>query len=185
MTRNLEDRSGAGNGSPSRNLGCSNTRAASRSMVGKGSSPTSPDKIEKRVSGSLSRKDEKANGLAAANTNHDSASVQSVQEAGATTNTGSIIGGEKLNVVEVIEWPKIYISLSRKEKEDDFLAMKGTKLPHRPKKRAKNIDRALQVPTKAHNRRIENIQELSICFLSFSFCFFTLLIYLLPNIKCL
>ncbi|KAJ4702766.1 DUF1639 domain-containing protein [Melia azedarach] len=142
--RNLEDRSGAGNGSPSRNLGCSNTRAASRSMVGKGSSPTSPDKIEKRVSGSLSRKDEKANGLAAANTNHDSASVQSVQEAGATTNTGSIIGGEKINVVEVIEWPKIYISLSRKEKEDDFLAMKGTKLPHRPKKRAKNIDRALQ-----------------------------------------
>ncbi|XP_020273716.1 uncharacterized protein LOC109848566 [Asparagus officinalis] len=42
------------------------------------------------------------------------------------------------------EWPRIYISLSRKEKEDDFLAMKGTKLPQRPKKRAKNIDKNLQ-----------------------------------------
>ncbi|XP_008799581.2 trinucleotide repeat-containing gene 18 protein-like isoform X2 [Phoenix dactylifera] len=50
---------------------------------------------------------------------------------------------EKLNL-EHFEWPRIYISLSRKEKEDDFLAMKGTKLPQRPKKRAKNIDKALQ-----------------------------------------
>ncbi|XP_020266610.1 uncharacterized protein LOC109842109 [Asparagus officinalis] len=43
-----------------------------------------------------------------------------------------------------LEWPRIYVSLSRKEKEDDFLAMKGTKLPQRPKKRAKNIDKSLQ-----------------------------------------
>ncbi|KAJ0989425.1 hypothetical protein J5N97_007781 [Dioscorea zingiberensis] len=42
------------------------------------------------------------------------------------------------------EWPRIFISLSRKEKEDDFLAMKGTKLPQRPKKRAKNIEKTLQ-----------------------------------------
>jgi hypothetical protein len=52
--------------------------------------------------------------------------------------------GEKVSV-EVIQLPKIYISLSRKEKEDDFLAMKGTKIPQRPKKRAKNVDRTLQV----------------------------------------
>ncbi|KAJ6851839.1 putative protein TPRXL isoform X2 [Iris pallida] len=45
---------------------------------------------------------------------------------------------------ERLEWPRIYVSLSRKEKEDDFLAMKGTKLPQRPKKRAKNIDKSLQ-----------------------------------------
>ncbi|RWW05757.1 hypothetical protein BHE74_00017294, partial [Ensete ventricosum] len=51
---------------------------------------------------------------------------------------------EKLSL-DRLEWPKIYLSLSRKEKEDDFLAMKGTKLPQRPKKRAKNIDRTLQV----------------------------------------
>ncbi|WOK91478.1 hypothetical protein Cni_G00169 [Canna indica] len=50
---------------------------------------------------------------------------------------------ERLNL-DHFEWPRIYISLSRKEKEDDFLAMKGTKLPQRPKKRAKNIDRTLQ-----------------------------------------
>lgn len=40
-------------------------------------------------------------------------------------------------------WPKIYITLSTKEKEDDFMAMKGCKLPHRPKKRAKIIQRTL------------------------------------------
>ncbi|KAJ1284791.1 hypothetical protein BS78_03G232200 [Paspalum vaginatum] len=51
--------------------------------------------------------------------------------------------GEKLGV-ERFELPRIYISLSRKEKEDDFLAMKGTKLPQRPKKRAKNVDKSLQ-----------------------------------------
>ncbi|WOL20566.1 hypothetical protein Cni_G29371 [Canna indica] len=50
---------------------------------------------------------------------------------------------EKLSL-DRLEWPRIYVSLSRKEKEDDFLAMKGTKLPQRPKKRAKNIDRTLQ-----------------------------------------
>ncbi|CAO2198092.1 unnamed protein product [Urochloa humidicola] len=52
-------------------------------------------------------------------------------------------GGEKLGA-ERFELPRIYISLSRKEKEDDFLAMKGTKLPQRPKKRAKNVDKTLQ-----------------------------------------
>ncbi|ONM12003.1 hypothetical protein ZEAMMB73_Zm00001d001793 [Zea mays] len=36
--------------------------------------------------------------------------------------------GEKLGV-ERFELPLFYISLSWKEKEDDFLAMKGTKLP--------------------------------------------------------
>lgn len=54
------------------------------------------------------------------------------------------VPAEKLNL-ERFECPRIYLSLSRKEKEDDFLAMKGTKLPQRPKKRAKNIDRTLQV----------------------------------------
>ncbi|XP_062217828.1 uncharacterized protein LOC133918085 [Phragmites australis] len=53
------------------------------------------------------------------------------------------VAGEKLGV-ERFELPRIYISLSRKEKEDDFLAMKGTKLPQRPKKRAKLVDKTLQ-----------------------------------------
>lgn len=45
---------------------------------------------------------------------------------------------------EASEWPRIYVSLSRKEKEDDFYAMKGTKLPHRPKKRSKPVERYVQ-----------------------------------------
>ncbi|KAJ0082444.1 hypothetical protein Patl1_11916 [Pistacia atlantica] len=142
-SRNLEERSGAVNGLPSRNCTSGNTsRAVSRSTAtaGKGSSP-SPDKIDKKITSSGSRKDEKLNGSSTRHdlNNHvDSAPAQSEQEVG---GVGAVV--EKVNV-EVIEWPKIFVSLSRKEKEDDFLAMKGTKLPHRPKKRAKNIDRALQ-----------------------------------------
>ncbi|KAK4413100.1 hypothetical protein Salat_2957200 [Sesamum alatum] len=40
-------------------------------------------------------------------------------------------------------WPKLFIGLSSKEKEEDFMAMKGCKLPQRPKKRAKLIQRTL------------------------------------------
>lgn len=42
-------------------------------------------------------------------------------------------------------WPKLYTTLSSKEKEEDFMAMKGCKLPQRPKKRAKIIQRSLLV----------------------------------------
>jgi hypothetical protein len=63
-----------------------------------------------------------------------------------STLTGNSVAtaGEKLGV-ERFELSLIYISLSRKEKDDDFLAMKGTKLPQRPKKQAKNVDKTLQV----------------------------------------
>ncbi|KVI06826.1 Protein of unknown function DUF1639, partial [Cynara cardunculus var. scolymus] len=40
-------------------------------------------------------------------------------------------------------WPKLFTTLSSKEKEEDFMAMKGCKLPQRPKKRAKMIQRTL------------------------------------------
>ncbi|XP_054817556.1 uncharacterized protein LOC129317211 isoform X2 [Prosopis cineraria] len=39
--------------------------------------------------------------------------------------------------------PKFVIALTNKEKEEDFLAIKGSKLPQRPKKRAKFIQRTL------------------------------------------
>lgn len=42
-------------------------------------------------------------------------------------------------------WPRLYTTLSSKEKEEDFMAMKGCKLPQRPKKRAKMIQRTLLV----------------------------------------
>ncbi|XP_071904199.1 uncharacterized protein [Coffea arabica] len=40
-------------------------------------------------------------------------------------------------------WPKLLVTLSNKEKEEDFMAMKGCKLPQRPKKRAKLIQKTL------------------------------------------
>ncbi|XP_041996900.1 uncharacterized protein LOC121746994 [Salvia splendens] len=42
-----------------------------------------------------------------------------------------------------VVWPKLLIALSSKEKEEDFMAMKGCKPPQRPKKRAKLIQRTI------------------------------------------
>lgn len=42
-------------------------------------------------------------------------------------------------------WPRLLISLSNKEKEEDFMQMKGCKPSQRPKKRAKLIQRAILV----------------------------------------
>ncbi|TVU44487.1 hypothetical protein EJB05_03930 [Eragrostis curvula] len=39
--------------------------------------------------------------------------------------------------------PRFFIALSNKEKEEDFLAMKGCKLPQRPKKRPKLMQKCL------------------------------------------
>lgn len=127
--------------------------------AGKRSPP--PEKLDRKIltcSGSA-KDDNKPNGSSLLATDrmnqvdsasaHQSAAQSELEAAGVgATNTAAPLaggggGGEKLNA-EVIEWPRIYIALSRKEKEDDFLAMKGTKLPQRPKKRAKNIDKALQ-----------------------------------------
>ncbi|KAI4340590.1 hypothetical protein MLD38_025409 [Melastoma candidum] len=40
-------------------------------------------------------------------------------------------------------WPKLFLSLSSKEKEEDFMAMKGCKPSQRPKKRGKLIQRSV------------------------------------------
>ncbi|XP_038981237.1 uncharacterized protein LOC103697778 [Phoenix dactylifera] len=42
-------------------------------------------------------------------------------------------------------WPTFAIALTNKEKEDDFLVFKGSKLPQRPKKRAKFIQRTINL----------------------------------------
>ena len=168
MLRNLDERSGCGgNGSPSRNGTSSSSRVISRSMVaGKRSPP--PEKLDRKMSSA--KDDNKPNGsslLATDRMNHvDSASAhqasQPEQEAAGAANTAAPLAGgagEKLNA-EVIEWPRIYVALSRKEKEDDFLAMKGTKLPQRPKKRAKNIDKALQVYIETYKQTNNNNNNL-------------------------
>lgn len=74
----------------------------------------------------------------------------SIDKAGGSTDGG---GGEIQRERGIEEnrsrrrvvWPKLYITLSSKEKEEDFMAMKGCKPPHRPKKRAKIIQRTLLV----------------------------------------
>lgn len=58
---------------------------------------------------------------------------------------GKVSGDGNNGEERALVWPKLYISLSSKEKEEDFLAMKGCKLPQRPKKRAKIIQRSLLV----------------------------------------
>ncbi|MCO5579007.1 hypothetical protein L7F22_032858 [Adiantum nelumboides] len=47
---------------------------------------------------------------------------------------------KELNLA-VSRWPKLLISLSHKEKEDDFMVMKGSRLPQRPKKRTKQVEK--------------------------------------------
>lgn len=44
---------------------------------------------------------------------------------------------------DIFQWPRFLLSLSRKEKEDDFMTIKGTKLPQRPKRRPKVVEKAL------------------------------------------
>ncbi|KAH0854454.1 hypothetical protein HID58_069226 [Brassica napus] len=47
-------------------------------------------------------------------------------------------------------WPKLFVTLSSKEKEEDFMAMKGCKPSHRPKKRAKLIQKSLLLVSPGH-----------------------------------
>lgn len=68
------------------------------------------------------------------------------------TTRGSLFedGGGKVLMEGVGEdkgfvWPKFFVALSSKEKEEDFMAMKGCKLPQRPKKRAKLVQKTILV----------------------------------------
>jgi hypothetical protein len=46
---------------------------------------------------------------------------------------------------ETTALPRFFIALSNKEKEEDFMAMKGCKLPQRPRKRPKLMQKCLLV----------------------------------------
>ncbi|XP_076910511.1 uncharacterized protein LOC143568180 [Bidens hawaiensis] len=67
--------------------------------------------------------------------------ASTVTAAGKPCVSSSVDGGTDRKVKHV--WPKLYITLSSKEKEEDFMAMKGCKPSHRPKKRPKAIQRSL------------------------------------------
>lgn len=141
MSRPLEDRSVTG--SPSRNNGGGGGRMVSRSANGGSKrSPPSPDKTETR---SNAKDHHQRQNVSDHNHHHHQrmSRLESTAQVHLEIDTNN--GDKTTTQVEVKEWPRIYIALSRKEKEEDFLAMKGTKLPHRPRKRAKNIDKGLQV----------------------------------------
>lgn len=151
----MEDPSLGGSEPPSRNSQGSNPNTVvCRSAVPKLSS-SGVERSSRRMPSFGSGKCQKPNGFSTThgyervnNSHGDSASVQSEQQGGVVSTvpaTSSIAANVNKVTVEIIQWPRIYIALSRKEKEDDFLAMKGTKIPQRPKKRAKNVDRILQV----------------------------------------
>ncbi|GJZ60551.1 AAC-rich mRNA clone AAC11 protein-like protein isoform X1 [Tanacetum coccineum] len=62
---------------------------------------------------------------------------------GGSSETGA---NDKKTSNEMMVWPpKFAIGLTNKEKEEDFLAIKGSKLPQRPKKRAKFIQRTINL----------------------------------------
>ncbi|XP_039032757.1 uncharacterized protein LOC120167933 isoform X2 [Hibiscus syriacus] len=58
-------------------------------------------------------------------------------------NTTKGLMDQQVKEDKKIVWPRLFTTLSNKEKEQDFMAMKGCKLPQRPKKRAKLIQRSI------------------------------------------
>lgn len=74
------------------------------------------------------------------NENHNHKSAASSEKGGSSSGSGDAA------VAPPMVWPpKFVIALTNKEKEEDFMAIKGSKLPQRPKKRAKFIQRTLNV----------------------------------------
>lgn len=174
VRRNLEERSGGGftkSPPPGGNSGGGSSRAvSSRSRIGKKTAPS----VDKKNPSLVSTRDEKINGCSLQKRKSQEAVNSDVMMNTANNNNNSIVsppqqgGCSSMNDdnnnhnnegnagrpgklvgtagggFEVNEWPRICIPLSRKEKEEDFLVMKGTKLPHRPKKRPKAVERTLQ-----------------------------------------
>lgn len=76
---------------------------------------------------------------------HKSAATSDSKKGGSSSGSGEALAPPQ-TVVPV--WPpKFVIALTNKEKEEDFMAIKGSKLPQRPKKRAKIIQRTINVRT--------------------------------------
>ncbi|XP_062097135.1 uncharacterized protein LOC133803180 isoform X3 [Humulus lupulus] len=79
--------------------------------------------------------------------NHNNKSAASSETAhDSKKGGGSSSGSGELAAVAPPVWPpKFVIALTNKEKEEDFFAFKGSKLPQRPKKRSKFIQRTLNL----------------------------------------
>lgn len=77
--------------------------------------------------------------------NENNKSAASSETAHDSKKGGSSSGSGEAVVAPPVWPPKFVIALTNKEKEEDFIAFKGSKLPQRPKKRAKFIQRTLNV----------------------------------------
>ncbi|XP_068311493.1 uncharacterized protein [Pyrus communis] len=78
--------------------------------------------------------------------NHHNKSAASSDTAHDSKKGGSSSGSGEAAAGAPMVWPpKFVIALTNKEKEEDFMAIKGSKLPQRPKKRAKFIQRTLNL----------------------------------------
>ncbi|KAK8654813.1 hypothetical protein V6N13_107411 [Hibiscus sabdariffa] len=80
------------------------------------------------------------------NNNNKSAASSEMAHDSKKGGSSSGSGDAAAAVTPPIVWPpKFVIALTNKEKEEDFMAIKGSKLPQRPKKRAKFIQRTLNL----------------------------------------
>ncbi|CAN6539707.1 unnamed protein product [Malus baccata var. baccata] len=78
--------------------------------------------------------------------NHHNKSAASSDTAHDSKKGGTSSGSGEAAAGPPMVWPpKFVIALTNKEKEEDFMAIKGSKLPQRPKKRAKFIQRTLNL----------------------------------------
>ena len=74
---------------------------------------------------------------------HKSAATSDTKKGGSSSGSGEALAPPSQGQPA---WPpKFVIALTNKEKEEDFMAIKGSKLPQRPKKRAKLIQRTINV----------------------------------------
>ncbi|XP_021907664.1 uncharacterized protein LOC110821983 isoform X1 [Carica papaya] len=79
--------------------------------------------------------------------NNKSAASSDSKKGGSSSGSGDArAAAVAVAVASPPVWPpKFVIALTNKEKEEDFMALKGSKLPQRPKKRAKFIQRNLNL----------------------------------------
>ncbi|KAE8669079.1 vacuolar-processing enzyme-like [Hibiscus syriacus] len=110
---------------------------------------SSPDRgaHDKRVGGNNHNNNNNHHHHHRSSSHNNNKSAASSDMAHDSKKGGSSSGsGEAAAATAPIVWPpKFVIALTNKEKEEDFMAIKGSKLPQRPKKRAKFIQRTLNL----------------------------------------
>ncbi|KAF9613526.1 hypothetical protein IFM89_008443 [Coptis chinensis] len=80
------------------------------------------------------------------NNNNNNNGVGGASGSSETAAQDSKKGGSSSGSEAIPVWlPKFVLALTNKEKEEDFMAIKGSKLPQRPKKRAKFVQRTLNL----------------------------------------